>query len=85
MRKINSAPDFQCLIYRRKNKIEKPRDDFHLEGGVIEEVNEFCYLCDLLDSEGGVERAVRVRVSAAWYKWRNISSLLINKSVQLKI
>ena len=47
-------------------------------------IKEFCYLGDLLDSEGGVDKAVRVSVSAAWYKWRDIYSLLIWKSVPLK-
>ena len=30
-------------------------DDIHIGGDVIEEVEEFCYLGDLLDREGGVE------------------------------
>ena len=37
-------------------------------GGQIEEVQEFCYLGDMLDCEAGVERAMRARVSAAWKK-----------------
>ena len=81
---INNAPDFQCPTCTGQNQTEEPRDDLHLEGGVVDEVKEFCYLGDLLDSEGGVERAVRMRVSAAWHKWRDISSLLINKSLPLK-
>ena len=64
--------------------MEEPRDDLHLEAGVVQEMKEFCYLGDLLYSEGRVERAVRIRVSAAWYTWRDISSLLVNKSVPLK-
>ena len=48
---------------------------------MVEEVREFCYLGDLLDSEGVVDRAVRRRVSAAWYMWTDISSLLIHKSL----
>ena len=62
----------------------EPCDALQLEGETVEEVKEFCYLGDLLDSEGSVERAVRMRVSAAWNKWRDISSLLINKSLPLK-
>ena len=31
-----------------------------------------------------MERAVRMRVSAAWHKWRDISSFLVNKSLPLK-
>ena len=37
----------------------------------------------MLASEGGVERSVRTRVSAAWKKWREISGLLINKDIPL--
>ena len=62
----------------------EPSDDLQLEGEAVEEVKEFCSLGDLLDSEGGVERTVRMRVSAAWYKWRDISSLLMNESLPLK-
>ena len=53
------------------------------EGGVVVEVSvvrvvtQFCYLGDVLDSEGGAERAVRSRVAAAWGKWREISRLLL--------
>ena len=83
LRSINNAPDFQCSTCTGPNLME-PRDDLQLEGEAVEEVKEFCYLGDLLDSEGGVERTVKMRVSAAWHKWRDISSLLTNKSLPLK-
>ena len=54
-----------------------------VEGGVIGVVTQFCYLGDVLDSEGGAERAVRARVAAAWGKWREISWLSLNKSIPL--
>jgi hypothetical protein len=40
-------------------------------------------LGDVLDSEGGVERAVRTRVAATWRKWREIAWLLLNKGISL--
>ena len=83
LRSINNTPDFQCSTCSGQNLLE-PCDDLQLDGEVVEEVKEFCYLGDLLDSEGGVERTVRMRVSAAWHKWRDISSLLINKCLPLK-
>ena len=46
-------------------------------------VTQFCYLGDVLDSEGGAERAVRARVAVAWGKWRKISGLLLYNSVPL--
>ena len=51
---------------------------------MVEEVKEFYYLRYLLNSESGVERAVRMRVSAAWSRLRDISNPLIKKSVPLK-
>jgi hypothetical protein len=53
-------------------------------GGVIREVKQFCYLGDMLDSEGGVERSVITRVVAAWRKWREMAVLLINKGIPLE-
>ena len=51
--------------------------------GIVGVVTQFCYLGDVLDSEGGAERAVRARVAAAWGKWREISRLLLNKGIPL--
>ena len=39
-----------------------------MECGVIGVVTQFCYLGDVLDSEGGAERVVRARVAVAWGK-----------------
>ena len=51
-------------------------------GGVVGVVTQFCYLGDVLDREGGAERAVRARVAAAWGKWE-ILGLLLNKGIPL--
>ena len=50
---------------------------------MVEEVKTFRYLGDVIDSEGGVERAVRAKVASAWNKWRDISALLRNGAVPL--
>ena len=52
--------------------------------GVLEEVRQFCYLGDVMDCEGGVERAVQARVPAAWRRWQEIASLLVNRSIGLR-
>ena len=54
-------------------------------GGQIEEVQEFCYLGDVLDCEARVERAVRARVSAAWKEWRGMAGLLTDRKIPLRI
>ena len=63
--------------------VQHVNDSIQLECGTIEEVKSFCYLGDILQCEGGVERAVRARISQAWMKWREISSLLCNRSVSV--
>ena len=52
-------------------------------GGVVGEVKQFCYLGDVLEWGGGSERAIRARVGAAWGKWKEIESLLVNRSIPL--
>jgi len=53
--------------------------------GRIEEVDEFCYLMKCTGLRAGLERTVRARVKAAWKKWREMASLITNRSIPLKI
>ena len=55
-----------------------------LDSGTLEEVSEFCYLGDMIDCEGGAERAVRHRIAVAWLKWRELKTLLCNEAIPLK-
>ena len=48
-------------------------------GGVVGKVKQFCYLGDVLECGGGSEREIRARVGAAWGKWKEIASLLVNR------
>ena len=41
-------------------------------GGLLEVVENFCYLGDMLGSEGGVKRSVNTRVGTAWRKFREL-------------
>ena len=47
-------------------------------------VDSFCYLGDVISCGGGVESAVRDRISGAWSKWRELVSLLVNYSIPLE-
>ena len=78
--------NFICQSCSRQNAPQPVEEDdtIQIDGDRIEEVKEFCYLGDLLDSEGSVERAVRMRVVAAWRKWREIGSFLTNKGIPLR-
>jgi len=53
---------FQCPSCKeRKNNEERDRE-LITTGGRSEEVDEFCYLGNVLDCEAELERAVRARV-----------------------
>ena len=56
----------------------------HVDGVVVEAVNSFCYLGDVMSCEGGVERSVSARFASAWRKWKDITGLLTNRHVPLK-
>ena len=60
-------------------------DEFVLGGDtgeVLEEVESFCYLGDVVDRDSGAERAVNMKVAAAWSKWREIAGLLCNRGIR---
>ncbi len=64
VRKLQGVQDFLCLWCVRKDGFGAGDHDggsgrLVVDGGVLEEVQQFCYLEDILDCEGGVERAMR--------------------------
>ena len=64
LKRFTGVQNFHCPECKKDKVREEKRDGITL-GGQIEEVQEFCYLGDVLDCEAGVERAVRARVRAA--------------------
>lgn len=83
LRTLNGVQGYRCP---RCVQGRPPDDDDSLEVSdmTIKEVEEFCYLGDVIDAEAGAERAVRARTAAAWKKWREMSSLLTNGGIPLK-
>ena len=55
-----------------------------VNGGMLKEVEQFCYLGGVLDCEGVVKTAVRAIVTALWRRWQEIASLLVNHSIRLR-
>ena len=88
LQNVSHAREFVCATcIRRRDGLTVQTEDIVLgpsESDVVEEVESFCYLGSVLDREGGVERAVRARVAAAWAKWREIAGLLCNRRIPLK-
>jgi len=72
-------------LLHRKEEFEQRARELITTGERIEEVDEFGFLVNVLDCEAGLERAVRARVVAAWEKWREMASLMKNRSIPLKI
>jgi hypothetical protein len=54
-------------------------------GEQLEVVNNFCYLGDTIEAGGGVESAVRARIQKAWYKFRELGTILTMKGLSLKV
>ena len=50
----------------------------------LEIADSFRYLGDVISCVGGVESAVRDRISCAWSKQRELASLLVNHSTPLE-
>ena len=85
LRTLTGIQNYVCRRCDGTHIVPTPVDESVVTSdGTIEEVHQFCYLGDMLDSSGGAERAVRSRVAAAWSKWRDLSGLLCNKNVPLK-
>jgi len=82
---VSEVQGIQCPSCKERKNIEKGDRELITTGGRIEEVDEFCYLGNLLDCKAGLEKAVRARVTAVWKKWRKMASLTTNRSISLKI
>lgn len=51
----------------------------------LEMVDNFCYLGDMMQKDGGCEKAVRERVRKGWSKYKELSGVLCNKRIPLKM
>jgi len=81
---VSGVQGFQCQSCKERRNIGGDRE-LSTTGARIDKVDEFCYLGNILDCKAGLERAVRARVAAAWKKWREMASLITNRSIPLKI
>ncbi|XP_057304317.1 uncharacterized protein LOC130641512 isoform X1 [Hydractinia symbiolongicarpus] len=53
--------------------------------GSLEIVKNFCYLGDMLGSEGGVGRSVTCRIGSAWKKFRELLPLLTSRVLSIEV
>ena len=66
-----------------RGPLEAREREVEVEGEKLKVVDSFSYLGDKLSCESGAEAATKHRVAVAWAKWREIGSLLVNKSIPL--
>ena len=53
--------------------------EFKTGEDVLEEVEKFCYLGDMISCFGGASEAVSARIGNAWKKFRELSGVLVGK------
>lgn len=51
----------------------------------VEIVDNFCYLGDVIQKDGGCDKAVRDRVRKGWLKFKELSGVLCNKRIALRM
>ena len=51
----------------------------------VEIVENLCYLGDMIQKYGGYDKAVRVRVKKGWLKFKELSRILCNRRIAMKI
>ena len=61
------------------------KENIMLDEDNIDIVDKFAYLGDVLSTEEGAQEAVRLRIRSSWLKFKEISSVLGNKYMSLKI
>ena len=53
--------------------------EFKTGEDVLEEVEKFCYIRDMISCFGGASEAVSARIGSAWKKFRELSGVLVGK------
>ena len=81
---LKNLQGVQTFIYNFMSKMSNKGPRLVVNRGMLEEVEQLCYLGDMLDCEAGVERAVQAKVTAAWRRRQEIASLLVSHSVGMR-
>ena len=60
-------------------------EEIQLEDDKLNTVTTFKYLGSIFDSNGGAERDIINRVKIAWMKWKQLTGVLCDKKVPIKL
>ena len=85
----NASQSFICRCCKVDRLItDGLNTDLHLDIGngiLLEKVNKFRYLGEMLDADGGYDSAVTARVRSAWKTFREYLPILTGKGFSLKL
>ena len=63
----------------------RPVTEVDVDGTLLEAVDKFCYLGDMLDAGGGCDTAIATRCCVAWGKFRKLLPILASRHLSPKI
>ena len=70
---------FICRTCLGHNCSVEEKLEFKRGDNVLEEMEKFCYLGDMISCYGGVSEAVSARMDSAWKNFRELSVVLVGK------
>ena len=85
--RLRIGTDFKCAKCDEKElgSIEEKKDMVLGQDSILECVDRFCYLGDMIGAGGGCEEASRTRVKCAWGKFRELIPVLTTRGVSAKL
>ena len=70
---------FVCRTCLGHNCSLEEKLEFKRDKDVLEEVEKFCYLGDMVSCYGGASEAVSARIGSVWKKFGKLSGVLVGK------
>jgi hypothetical protein len=78
---LSKAQNFKCKTCTSPKVVDSKK----LIDDKYEIVDQFCYLGNIFEAEGGVKAATRDRIQKTWNSWRKLTPILMQKDLSLKI
>ena len=76
---LSCQDDFVCRTCLAHNCSVEKQLEIKRGEDVLEEVEKFCFLGDMISCYGDVSEAVSTRTGSAWKKFRDLSGVLVGK------
>ena len=84
--KLKEDPSFKCnrCLGTARQIDARPCTEFEVGNDMLEAVDSFCYLGDMVSASGGCERAIITRIKCAWGKFRELMPLLTSRALSFR-